>query len=289
MRIAVAGSTSAVGRSAVPALERAGHDLVLLPEDGNALMDVGRMATVLDGCHVLLNLAGQVPVAGVAGRRRSWRRHDLLRSEGVRRLVQAARDSGVRRVVHQSHSFVYADQGVDWITEQSPLGVTPATEPAAVGEAAVQGFDGCARDGVVLRMGLVIGDSGLTRWSLRMCARGRPIGIGDPDGYVHVIHSDDVGPAIEAALVAPSGTYNVGATPVRRVDLVDAHAAMVGRSDGQFLPRWRQRWCDGRVEPLGRSLRVSSSQFSSVTGWAPRRQSFDATWLEAGVPETARP
>ena len=289
MRIAVAGTTSAVGRSAVPALERAGHALVLLPDDGNALLDVARMAAALEGCDALLNLAGQVPVAGVAGRRRAWRRHDLLRSEGVRRLVQAARESGVRRVVHQSHSLVYADQGVAWITEQSPLSVTPATEPAAVGEAAVQGFDGCARVGVVLRMGLVVGDSGLTRWSLRMCARGRPIGMGSPDGYVHVIHSDDVGPAIEAALAAPSGTYNVGATPVRRADLVDAHAAMVGRYGGGFMPRWRQRWCGGLAEPLGRSLRVSSSQFASVTGWVPRRQSFDRAWLDAGVREAAQP
>lgn len=288
MRIAVVGATSAAGRSAVPALASASHDVVRLPEDGS-LMDVRRMVAALAGCDVLLNLAGQVPVGGVVGRRRAWRQHDLLRSEGVRHLLEAARESGVRRVVHQSHSLLYADQGTDWITEQSPLGVTPATEPAAVGESAVQDFDGCARVGVVLRMGLVVGDSGLTRWSLRMCARGRPIGMGSPDGYVHVVHSDDVGPAIEAALVAPSGTYNVGATPVRRADLVDAHAAMVGRSGGGFVPGWRQRWCDGRVEPLGRSLRVSSSQFASVTGWAPRRQSFDATWLDAGVPEAAQP
>ena len=286
MRIAVAGSTSAVGRSAVPVLGGAGHELVHLPEDA-AVMDVDRMAGALDGCDVLLNLAGQVPVGGVSGRRRAWRRHDLLRSEGARRLVQAAHDAGVRRVVHQSHSLVYADQGAEWITEQSPLGVTPATEPVAVGEAAVQAFDGCARVGVVLRMGLVVGDSGLTRWSLRKCARGRPIGMGNPDDYAHVIHSDDVGTAIEAALAVPSGTYNVGADPVRRGDLVAAHAAAVGRP-ASFLPAWRQRWCDGRVEPLGRSLRVSSEQFSAATGWSPRRPTFDASWLDAGVPEAAR-
>lgn len=285
MRIAVAGATSAVGRSAVPALERSGHTLVLLPEDA-AVMDVDRMVGALDGSDVLLNLAGQVPVSGVAGRRRAWRQHDLLRSEGVRGLLQAARAAGVRRLVHQSHSLLYADQGPAWITEQSPLGVTPATEPAAVGEAAVQDFDGCARVGVVLRMGLVVGDSGLTRWSLRMCARGRPIGMGSPEGYVHVIHSDDVAPAIEAALAAPSGTYNVGADPVQRAELVEAHAAMVGRRGG-FLPAWRQRWCDGRVEPLGRSLRVSSEHFAATTGWHPRRSGFDPSWLEAGVPEGA--
>lgn len=287
MRIAVAGGTSAVGRSTVPALEAAGHDLVHVPED-DALMDVDRMVALLEGSETLLNLAGQVPVGGVAGRRRAWRRHDLYRSEGVRRLVQAARGAGVRRVVHQSHSLVYADQGSGWITEQSPLGVTPATEPAAVGEAAVQDFDGCARVGVVLRTGLVVGDSGLTREWLRMTARGRPIGLGSPDGYVHVIHSDDVAGAIRAALGAPSGTYNVGAEPVRRGDLVDAHAAVVGRQGAAFVPRWRQRWCDGRVEAMGRSLRVSSARFATETGWTPGRAEFDATWLDAGRVEAAR-
>lgn len=275
-----------MGRSAVPALTGAGHDIVRLPENG-ALLDVSRMAAVMGGCDVLLNLAGQVPVGGVAGRRRAWRRHDLLRSEGVRRLVEAARVAGVRRIVHQSHSLVYADQGAEWVTEQSPLGVTPATEPAAVGEAAVQGFDGCARVGVVLRMGLVLGDSGLTRWSLRMCAQGRPIGCGDPDGYAHVIHSDDVGSAIECALTAPSGTYNVGAEPVRRAELVGAYAAAVGRSGGTFLPSWRQRWADERLEPLRRSLRVSSAQFTSATGWSPRRREVELSWLLGQVPQAA--
>ena len=50
----------------------------------------------------------------------AWRRHDRLRTDGVANVVEAARRAGVRRVVQESVSFLYADQGDDWITEQQP-------------------------------------------------------------------------------------------------------------------------------------------------------------------------
>ena len=137
-------------------------------------------------------------------------------------------------------------------------------------------------------MGLVLGDSGLSRWLLRGVADGRPIGFGAPDGFTHVIHSDDVGSAVVAALDAPSGTYNVGASPVRRAELIDGHAAAVGRRRGEFVGPLRARLAGGRMEPLARSLRVGSAQFSRATGWTPRRDTFDVSWLEAaGVPQPA--
>src|SRR3712207_8074966 len=45
-----------------------------------------------------------------------------------RSLADAARAAGVRRVVHQSVSFVYADQGDDWVTEEAPVCVTARSE-----------------------------------------------------------------------------------------------------------------------------------------------------------------
>jgi nucleoside-diphosphate-sugar epimerase len=164
--------------------------------------------------------------------------------------------------------------------------VTAATEPVSVGEHAVQRHAGTCRTGVVLRMGLVVGDSPLTRWSLRAAAAGRPVGFGDPEGFVHLVHSDDVGAAVAAALDAPSGVYNVGAEPVRRAELADGCAAAVGRDGGAFLGSWTSRLGRERLEPLRRSLRVSSARFSDATGWAPRRDRLDAGWFEAaGLPE----
>ena len=281
MRVAVAGADSAVGRLVVPALEVAGHEVVRLGRGMGALLDVDATSVAMRGCDALVNLSAQIPGSVVARRRRAWRTHDLLRSEGARRLVVAARAAGVRRVVQQSVSFVYADQGDAWVTEESPVCVTSATEPASEGELAVQDFASTCRVGVVLRMGLVLGDSGLTRWSLRAAASGRAVGLGSPEGFVHVLHSDDVGGAVSAALSVPSGLYNVGAEPVRRADLVAGYASAAGQERGTFLGPVMCRIGGSRLEPLARSLRVSSDRFAGVAGWTPQRGSFDHQWLDA--------
>ena len=177
---------------------------------------------------------------------------------------------------------MYADQGPEWITERSPLCVTSLTEPASMDEVAVQTFVSPCRDGVVLRMGLVLGDPGSTRSWLRTVAQRRTSAA--EDGFAHVMHLDDVAPAVHAALEAPSGIYNVGAAPVRRAELVDACLTVVGRralgrAIGQGWPTWRARV----LEPMTRSLRVSSSAFMGTTGWAPRRDVFDTSWLETAL------
>ena len=107
------------------------------------------------------------------------------------------------------------------------------------------------------------------------------MGLGAPDGYAHVIHSDDVGTAVEAALSVPSGVYNVGAEPVRRADLVAGYAEAVGRDHGAFLGPLTSRFAGDRLEPLARSLRVSSARFAAATGWTATRGAFDETWLAA--------
>ena len=282
MRVAVAGAGSAVGCCAVPWLQDAGHEVVNLGRTMRGLLDVDRMAALMAGCDVTLHLSPAAPPPfSAAAWNRDWRLHDLTLTVGVQRMLQAARRAGVRRVVAQSASLVYADQGEDWITEGSPVCVTTATEPASEAELAVQEFaaEAC-HTGVILRMGQLVGDCSHTQESLRKAARGKAVAVGQPEGYVHLIHSDDVGPAIEAALTAGSGVYNVGAEPVRRGELADRLAAAVGRDRGAFLGPLRRRLGGGRIEPLQRSLRVSSHSFTSATGWMPARSSLDATWFE---------
>jgi nucleoside-diphosphate-sugar epimerase len=210
-----------------------------------------------------------------------WSAHDQLHSHGVRRLVDSACDAGVRRVIHLSASWLYADQGDDWVTERSPVCVTPSTEPLAEGEGAVEDAADCARTTVVLRLGQVVGDTPLTRWTLRAAAAGRPFGVGSPDGYAHLVHSDDVATAVLAALHAPSGTYNVGAEPVRRRELVRAYAAATDREVGHFLGPFTRRLAGSRLEPFERSLRVSSEHFSSATGWSPTHPALTTSWFNA--------
>lgn len=275
MRVALAAAGAVVDRCGA-ALAASGHDVVPLPSlagwrpsarrSGCAAPVSPALTAALDGCEALVNLA--------SGRAADAGGHAAA-------LVEAARAVGVRRFVQRSVSLMYADQGPDWITERSPLCVTTLTEPASMDEVAVQSFVSPCHDGVVLRTGLVLGDPGTIRSWLRAVTRRGP--AGDDDGFAHVIHVDDVAPAVHAALEAPSGIYNVGAAPVRRQELLDACLTAAGRralgiGRGQA---WAAGWRGRELEPLTRSLRVSSSAFMGTTGWAPRRDAFDASWLEA--------
>ena len=295
MKVAVTGATGVFGTAAVRALVAAGHDVVGMVRSPDrvaaleahgaravhtSIFDRDGLVRMFEGCDAVCNLATHIPVGYHAVWPGSWRANDRLRVEGVRRVVEAARAAGVRRLVQESVSFIYADSGEEWITERSPIAITRATEPASVGEFHVQSFQSRSRHGVVLRFGTIVGDAGLTRWMLRSAQHRRPFCVGRPDGWAHVVHTDDLGPAVLAALAAPSGVYNVGAEPVRRADLVQGFADAAGQDSGHFLGSVLERLAGSRIEPLTRSLRVSSDHFVAQTGWQPRRADFHASWFD---------
>ncbi len=301
MKVAITGATGVIGMAAVRSLVAAGHDVVGLartPEKAamletlgavpviTGLFDEAGLTAMFNGCDAVCNFATHVPV-GLAGiRPRNWRKHDRLRTEGVAAVVRAARAAGVRRFVQESMSLLYADQGDAVVTESSPLAITRATEPVAVAETHVQEFQTGLRAGVVLRLGMIIGDDPLTRWRLQAARNGRPVGVGAAGAWSHPLHTDDLGTAVLAALRAPSGFYNVGAEPVRRAELVRGFqvaaghpAHRVSRRGSGFAGPVARRIVGARLEPLARSLRVSSELFTSQTGWTPQRVRFDASWF----------
>jgi nucleoside-diphosphate-sugar epimerase len=301
VRVVVSGGTGVIGRAAVAALVEAGHQVEVIcrsaanvdlvsalgarPRLGD-LFDVDLLTSLYEGADVVVNLATHVPVGYAAVLPQSWKRNDLLRTVAVANVVAAARAAGVRRVVQESASFLYADNGDAWITEDSPIEITPATEPSAVAEAHVQEYAnalprGHGRAGVLLRFGGILGDDAQTRFWLRAAAHGRPVGIGSPHTWTHLIHTDDLGSAVLASLHAPSGVYNVGAAPVLRGELVDGFAKAAGAPSAAFLGPVLKRIAGYRTEPLTRSLRVNSDHFARYTGWQPRRPAFDPAWFDA--------
>ena len=298
MRTVLTGGTGVIGRAAVTALIDAGHDVVVVTRSASGsavaeqlgassvrgnVLDPESLADAYDGAEAVVNLATKVPVGHAALRPGAWRHHDRLRTRGVANVVEAARTAGVRRVVQESVSVLYADQGDEWITEQSPLDITPMTEPAAVGESLVQDYSCGSRAGVVLRFGTIVGDDDQTRYWLRATASGRSVGIGHPADWAHVIHTDDLGAAVLAALHAPSGVYNVGAEPVQRHDLVQGYADAARVESGAFMGAWGRWWVGKRLEPLSRSLRVSADHFAAQTGWRASKPKFEAGWLDAAL------
>jgi nucleoside-diphosphate-sugar epimerase len=292
----VSGGTGVIGRAAVRSLLTGGYDVdVLSRSAANAeliehmgarplpgdLFDPATLEAAYAGADAVVNLATHVPVGYSAAWPGAWRANDALRTTAVANVVESARVAGVRRVVQESVSFVYADHGDGWITEQDPIEITRSTEPAAVGESHVLDFGSSSRAGVVLRFGQIVGDDDLTRFLLKAAANHRPVGMGRPDQWSHVVHTDDLGSAVVAALHAPSGVYNVGAEPVLRRDLVDGYAKAAGADSGSFLGPVLRRLAGPRIEPLTRSLRVSSERFSAQTGWRAVRPTFDTAWFDA--------
>ena len=287
-----------IGRAAVAALLGAGHEVVVLSRSrSNAatiaelgatavpgdIFDPASLERAYAGADAVINLATKVPTGYGALLPRAWRLHDRLRTDGVRNVVEAARRAGVRRVVQESVSFLYADQDQDWVSEQSPLGITPMTEPVAVSESLVQDYACDSRAGVVLRLGNIVGDDAQTRFWLRAAAGGRPVGAGTPQSWAHLLHTDDLGAAVLAATHAPSGVYNVGAEPVRREHLVQGYADAVGAGSGAFMGSLTRWFAGPRLEPLTRSLRVCSDHFAAQTGWRPTRPRFDAGWFDVAI------
>lgn len=294
MKVFVTGATGVLGTSAVRALLADGHEVTGLTRGTDKgreiaalgaettslhLFDVEGLADTLQGFDAVCNLVTHIPI-GMAGMRPgAWRVNDRLRTEGSRAVVQAALEAGVRRLVQESISLLYADGGEAVLTETSPLTVTRTLEPAAVAETNALGFASASREAVVLRFGNLVGSDATSQWLVDRAKSGRPIGVGDVDNWAHILHPDDAGSAIAAALHAPTGVYNVGADPLRRGDLVSVFAAAANRSSAAFLPRIVVKMAGERMEPLTRSQRVSSARLHEMTGWKPAHPVFESDWL----------
>lgn len=299
VKVVVSGGTGVIGRPAVAALLEAGHEVDVLSRSAANetviaslgarpvsadIFDADSLLRIYDGADVVVNLATEIPVGYSAAWPNSWKNNDLLRTRAVAQVAAAAQRAGVRRVIQESASWVYADRGDALVTESDPIEITPATEPVAVAESSIQEYAGARptprRAGIILRFGCILGDDPQTRFWLRAAATGRPVGIGSPDAWTHLVHTDDLGSAVVAALQAPSGFYNVGAAPVRRAELIEGFAQAVGAQESGYLGPVMRRLAGSRIEPMTRSLRVSSDRFTAQTGWQPTRPTFDPAWFD---------
>ncbi len=295
MRILLTGANGVMGRAVIGPLLAAGHQVRGLVRSESAaklvqaagadpvrgdVLEHASMVSALTGCDAVVNFATHIPVGFKMFVPGSLSQVNRIRTIGSQVVVDAALEVGVEKIIQQSLSFIYVAAGDDWIDEATPIDVTLVTEPLVIAEENTRRIEQAGGQAVCLRYGLISGDDPNSRYFVRRAKRGKAIGFGDPDSWMHVVHPDDVGTSTVAALTAPSGAYNVGAEPIRRRNYVDAIANAGGRASGRFYRDWLFGVTADKLELLARPQRVSSQLFSDRTGWQPSRPKLSQEWFD---------
>ena len=296
MKVVVAGATGVAGRAAVPALVAAGHEVTAVTRSPSkvqlvrswgatpAEVDLFDAAAVLDlvaGHTAVCNLTTHIPSLARAGLPGAWRENDRIRRVVSAHLVDAALATETTHFLQESIGFVYPDQGDDWIDETTQPQPNPLTQSALEAEANVERFTNFGRIGIVLRFAQFYGPH--ATHSIEMVRLAAKFGItptiGDPNGFMSSIHSDDVGLAVAAALRAPAGTYNVGDDdPLRRREFHALFAEALGRRRLHEVGKVVARLGGRRAEASARSQRLSNMAFKTNTGWSPTVPSAHIGW-----------
>lgn len=303
MRVFVAGATGVIGRSLVPRLVAAGHQVTGMTRTDSkavALRATGVGAVVadaLDPRQVAAAIAAARPDAIIhaltdiphALEPRRWAEQfastDRLRSEGTRNLVDAAVDAGVRRVVAESYAGLYARVG-GWVkTEDDPLdvGATDGRGRTAAAltilEQLVTGTPGFA--GTALRLGMLYGPgTALGRGGAMEAAvlAGRLPLVGAGDGVVSFVHVDDAAEAFTAALASSAtGTLNiVDDEPAAYRDWLPVYASSIGARPPRRLPSFVVRLIAGStaVSLLTEARGALNAKASQQIGWRPAHPSW---------------
>ncbi|SEG25205.1 Nucleoside-diphosphate-sugar epimerase [Nonomuraea solani] len=297
MRVFVAGGTGAIGGHTIPALLRAGHEVTALartPGKAAALADQGAMPVrvslfdqealtpVMAGHDAVVNLATAIPSMDKFMNTEAIDANYRVRAEGSAALAGAALAAGVGRMVQESVSMVYRDQGDRWIDEDAPVDDYPLTRGNFAAEASARRFaETGGGAGVVLRFGWFYGPGAAHSEQLYAMAR-RHVGmvLGRPDGYVSSIHMDDAASAVVAALEVPAGTYNVvDDEPLTKRAYAFALARAAGAATWVSGPGRLGYLFGDRLTSLTRSLRVGNGRFRTAAVWSPRHRSAREGWL----------
>jgi hypothetical protein len=194
-----------------------------------------------------------------------------------RNLVDAALAAGAERYTQEAVCFLYGDHGDEWIDENTPLDVPKIGRSMVEAEAQAARFTEGGGVGVVLRFGGFYGpDAGQSGDFVRMARNHVAPMAGSRSGYMPMIHLDDTGAAVVAALKAPAGTYNVTDETTTRGEQMDALARAVGVGHLVAAPAALTKV--GPLSYIARSQRVSNKKFQEATGWEPRYPTTSQGW-----------
>lgn len=289
MRLFITGATGVIGIRVVPQLVAAGHHVVTVGRSSakrEALQRLGAEPVAVDlfdaaavrravrGMDAIVNLATAVP-ASAAGALLpgAWRQMDRIRRQVSAHLVDAAlAGDTVTCLVQEAFAPIYADSGDHWIDESSPIQPARYNRSVLDAESQAERFTRAGRRGVVLRFGGFYGPG--DAFSLQFVDAVRrgwfPL-FGRPEGYSSWITQADAAAAVVAALRVPAGIYNVVEdAPMRRRELADGLAQLLGVKPPRFLPNFLVHLTGSVGETLARSLRISNGKLRRASDWVPQ-------------------
>lgn len=289
MRIFVAGATGVIGVRVVRELVERGESVTAVGRSdekramlrglgaeavGVDLYDRAAVQRAVAGHDAVINLATAVPPSAtrmfLPG---AWREMDRVRRQVSANLAHAAlAGDTVGRLLQESFAPIHADGGDAWIDEDSPVRPSRYNRSVLDAEAAARRFTAAGRTGVVLRFGTFYGpDDAVTRQMIDSIRRGWAPFFGSPRGYLSSVAHDDAASAVVAALGVPAGVYDVvESEPLRRRELADGIARLMGAKPPRFLPAWTRYLAGSVGEMLARSLRISNRRLREAGGWSPR-------------------
>jgi nucleoside-diphosphate-sugar epimerase len=208
---------------------------------------------------------------------------DLLRTDGTRHLIAAARAASASRILAQSIAFAYqpGPPGTIHVESDPPMSDPPAqfrrsAEAIAELERLVLGAGGLAlRYGYLYGPGTAISRDGSLGRDL---ARRRLPIVGGGDGVWSFIQIADAARATVAALShGASGAYNVvDDEPARVAEWIPALAQALGARPPRHVPAWLARPLAGEygVMTMTRAQGASSARAKAELGWRPAHASW---------------
>lgn len=307
MRVFVAGASGAIGRSLLPQLIAAGHEVTGMTrsqERAAAIEAAGAKALVADvydrdrvvaavmeaGTEVLIHQLTALPKALDLRKKGIYEATNRVRREGTAILIDAAKAAGARRIVAQSISFVYEPEG-DWVKDESAPVMRSA--PGEFGTASAATFDlerqvlESGLEAIVLRYAFFYGPGtayASDGYFAEEAHRRRLPVIRGAQGRTSFIHIGDAAAAtVAAARRGASGIYNVADDEPATMDQwAPAFSAAVGAPKPLRVPKLIARILAGKdIVGFADTLRgASNAKAKAELGWQPAypswRQGFAA-------------
>ncbi len=286
MKVAVVGATGVLGRALIPMLAQQGYAVRALVRSlqqahtlfSGAVECVGydllapdpdaRLISLLQRCDAALHIATAIPRDGRAPG--AWDANTRLRTDGTRRLLDAAFAANVGCYIQQSIVMAYPDCGDEWITEEMPLDSSPDrasnNAPVIAMEGMVRAISPQQLRWCILRGGTFVGKDTFQDDTIENLRAGKQIVTGDGNNFMSPIHAVDMAEAIVAALQnAPAGSiFNIVDEPIRQGEYLDRLAGILGAP----LPH------RDLLRSRPPSWRCSNAAARSMLKWTPAHSIF---------------